>query len=302
MIEPPPPWARPDPADVSAEQSDALIRVDPALEPDAGSEPDPPPLFPSGALLFPGGPARPRTRDEVPDVPRSVRHVRTGESAPVDRAAATQVPPGRTGPPPGRRPPPMPQQAHPARDTGPGAPAPDPRVGVVAGSFEHGRQRRSYPGMMILMVSSILMITTLVGRSLVGDVQIALTAVPVVLIAGILLAQRLINGGEELTVPVRRFRVQPADGRARRFVIDGEIDPGVLEAGDVVRVHGDEDRDGHVVATSVDILAALTGPVVRQVIGREPRAVVAARVLSWISIVLAVLQVTVAAVVVAERW
>jgi hypothetical protein len=82
-------------------------------------------------------------------------------------------------------------------------------------------------------------------------------------------------------------------------VIDGEIDPGSLKPGDLVRVHGRGERDGHTVARWVDILATLNGPVVWQVIGREPTAAFAARLLSWISIAPAVLLVALAATVVA---
>jgi hypothetical protein len=300
MTEPPPPWALPRPSDVPPRRPEPPVRPESSAEPEPELEPESPPLFPSDARLFPGGPARPRTREELPDPPRGPRRVRTDAPARTGEAASAAgeaVPSAPAGPPPGRRPPPMRQQAE-VPDTDPGAPDTDPRVGVIAGPFENSRRRPSYPGTVVLIVASVLMIATVIGRALSGDAPIALVAVPVVLIAGIGVARRLTRGDGDLTVPVRRFEVQPAAGRARRVVLDGEIDPDALNPGDIVRIHGDRERDGHVVATSVDVLATLSGPVVRQVTGREPRPVVAARVLTWISIALAVLLVGVAAMIV----
>jgi hypothetical protein len=150
---------------------------------------------------------------------------------------------------------------------------------------------------MVLIVATVLTVATLLGRSLTGGVHVALVIVPVVPVAAIWLARRLTRSGAELTVPVHRFRLQPADGRTGSFVVDGEIGPDSLKSGDVVSVHSVSDRDGHSVARSVDVLATLNGPVVRRVTGREPRAVVAAHLLSWLSIALAVLLVAFAAAV-----
>lgn len=191
----------------------------------------------------------------------------------------------------------MPRPTAPAHDAAPAVS--DPRVGVVAGPMAETRSRRSYPGFVALVVAAILMVTTVLGRALGGGVPIALVLVPVVLVAGIWVAHRVTCGDAELSVPVQRYRLQPSDGRTSYFVIDGELDPGALTSGDLVRVHGRGERDGHTVARAVDVLASFSGPVVRRVTGRDPRAVSAARLLSGISIALALLLVGLAGVVIA---
>jgi hypothetical protein len=291
MTEPPPPWARPDPA--AAPTPPPTVPVRPESAPEPTPEPEPPPLFPTQAsagdpMLFPGGTARRRARQDPPDTPRTERRARVG---------GTAVPPAPSGaaPPPGRRPPPPPTTS--AQDAA--VPAADPHLGVLAGLAEQNRSRRSYPGFVVLIVAAVLVVATVLGRSLVGGVPVALVIVPIALVAAVALAQRLTRGGTDLSVPVHNFRLQPTDGRTGYFIIDGEIDPNSLKSGDLVRVHGRGERDGRTVARSVDILATLNGPVVRQVTGREPTAVFAARVLSWISIALAVLLVALAATVIA---
>jgi hypothetical protein len=179
------------------------------------------------------------------------------------------------------------------------APPADPHVGVVAGPVGETRSKRSYPGFVVLIVAAVLAVAAVLGRGLVGDVPLALAVVPPVLVAGMWLALRLTGGGGELTVPVRRFRLQPADGRTGHFLIEGEIAPGSLEPGVLVRVHARGERDGHTVARQVDVLATLSGPVVRQVSGRPSRAVAAARLLSVIGLVLAGILLVGAAIVVA---
>jgi hypothetical protein len=284
----PPPWARPDP---SAAPAPVPVRPETLPEPDPEPQPEPPPLFPSRAetgepMLFPGGAARPRPSRDLPEVPRTGRRVGTGE--PGGQAG--------TGPPPGRRPPSMrPPDAPPQHVVIPPA---DPDVGVLAGPIGETRSRRSYPGFVILIAAAVLATASVIGRSLVGGAPFALAIVPGMLVAVVWVVRRTTGAGADPSVPVRRFRLQPADGRTAHFLIDGEIEPGVLRPGALVRVHGRGERDGHTVARTVDVLATLDGPVVRQVTGRKPRAVVAAGVLSWASIALAGLLLAGAAVVI----
>ncbi|MEV5208082.1 hypothetical protein AB0K35_11485 [Micromonospora sp. NPDC053740] len=150
----------------------------------------------------------------------------------------------------------------------------------------------------MLIVAAGLTVAPMLGRFLMGGVPFVLVIMPVVPVAGVWLARRLTRSGGELSAPGHRFRLQPADGRTVRVVIDGEIDPDSLRPGDVARVHSAGSREGHIVARSVDILATLGGPVVRQVAGRTPGPIVAARLLNAISIALAVLLVASAAAVI----
>ena len=170
-------------------------------------------------------------------------------------------------------------------------------MGVVAGPPDPSRSRRAYPGFVVLVVAAALTVATVLGRSLMGGIPVALTLLPLLPVAAVWLTRRLTHSDTDLSVPVHRFRLQRADGRTGHVLIEGEIPARSLNPGDVVRIHSEGERDGHTVAGSVDVLATLGGPVVRQVTGRPPAAVAAARVLSWISIALAAVSVAFAATV-----
>lgn len=301
----PPPWARPDPASPRPDPAPshpsparrppgpAPRRPESVPEPDPEPVPEDPPLFPSepvpeNPLLFPGGPARLR----LPG----------GDPPDVTRGASRRT--GPDGPPPGRRPPPAPDappSVAPApagsAPAGPVVPPADPFVGLIAGPIEQMRARQSYPGFVVLTVAAVLSATTLAGRALVGTGSFWLVLVPVLVVAAVWPVQRL-AGRDDLAVPVRRFRLQPPDGRTGHFVLVGETAGGELSAGDLIRVHPGGRRDGFTVARSADVLASLTGPVVRRVTTRPGAAGRAGR-LSRLSLVLAALLVLASAVLVA---
>jgi hypothetical protein len=67
------------------------------------------------------------------------------------------------------------------------------------------------------------------------------------------------------SVTVRRFTVRPATGPSTTYVLEGDLPADALRTGDLVRVvRGRRRHDGDPVARTVQILATLNGPVVRQ--------------------------------------
>src|ERR1700754_2088327 len=65
-----------------------------------------------------------------------------------------------------------------------------------------------------------------------------------------------------------RFPVRPVAGPTVVYVLHGRHFPDDLRHGDLVRVvGGPPDPDGTVLATSVEVLASLNGPVLRRLLG-----------------------------------
>ena len=274
--EPPPPWAVPDPRRRTPP-------VPPVPAPPEAAAPEQ--EQPDDAPLFPASPVRARARPPLPDLPRNRRLVGPQPDPQEPQPAANR-------PPPGRRPPPMPAPSEPRREE-----LPDPSVGVVAGPVATTRSKRSFPGFPLLAAAAVVTMAATLGRGLLGDVSgPAMTGgvvVPLAVVIAVAVTLRAV--GRDASVTVHRFRVQPANGHTASYVLEGDVPPGALSAGDLVRVVAGQARAGPAVARSVQVLATLSGPVLRVVPSGAPTALVVARWLSRLSIALSIVLLAYAA-------
>jgi len=151
-------------------------------------------------------------------------------------------------------------------------PAIDPHLGVVAGDVTRTTTRLSFPGLPILAAAAVATVAAVAGGTLTGRITGGVLAAgvlgPALLVGVAWLVRRVVDAGDRRSV-AWRFRVQPATGMGRTYLLEGDLSPGALRTGDLVRVTEGRTRDGDIVALSVDVLATLDGPVIRAVVGRR---------------------------------
>jgi hypothetical protein len=177
----------------------------------------------------------------------------------------------------------------------------DPHLGVVAGEIARTTARLSLPGLPILAAAATVTVAAVASRALTGRISGGVLAAgmlgPVLLVGAAWLARRVVDPGDRRSV-AWRFRVQPATGMGRTYLLEGDVPPGALRTGDLVRVNEGRtrvsDSGPETVARSVDVLATLDGPVIRAVVGRRALAV---RGFSGGCVVLAVLMLAAAVLV-----
>lgn len=74
----------------------------------------------------------------------------------------------------------------------------------------------------------------------------------------------------EQALPLRRFRVRSPLGAVQSCVMVGEVEGDDVRQGDIVEVHGRVGRDGHRLATRVDVLTGVGGAPATTVRARKP--------------------------------
>lgn len=141
-------------------------------------------------------------------------------------------------------------------------------VGLIAGPVtitRLGAEHRSAPGVVAVALSAVITLTAVAGVALAGRADsltvLAGTVLPALGVAGVgaahLLARR--RGGPAEC----RFTLRTETGRLRPCVLRGAVHADVLRTGDLVRfVPGRWGGTG-----AVEVLAGLTGPVIRRVTG-----------------------------------
>jgi hypothetical protein len=163
----------------------------------------------------------------------------------------------------------------------------DPYTGVISGPVSETDRKRDIVGLASPAVAAVVLIAATAGRTVAGRMSVvALAAVSLAaatVVAGVWLTNRRGRGA-----PVRRFRLQPADGRTTEYVVDG---PGRLRSGDLVRVTGVRTRGGEHRVHRVEVLAALDGPRLAEIPGRSPYADLVPPALAAAMLVLSVVLV-----------
>ncbi len=158
----------------------------------------------------------------------------------------------------------------------------------------------SFPGLPILAASAVVTVAAVAGRTLTGRISGGVLAAgvlgPALLVGAAWLVRRVVDPGGRRSV-AWRFRVQPATGMGRTYLLEGDLPPGALRTGDLVRVNESRTRDSDIVARSVDVLATLDGPVIRAVVGRRSGTALVIRGLNGGCVVLAVLMLAAAVLV-----